>query len=463
MSTSPMMSVAAAAESVPPPPPVEHMPHPHKPGDPPPELSAKHPHVVNYAISAGGVVLGVALITTFALICRWRKRRRQRALDDEIDERIREKTLSRLEANRTDSLSKLPAAALASQQSVLRPLPLLLPYRGAHSANSSAETLPRPRQTCVRTSDQRLSCGCSNCVVFAHSSTLAPSASGSALATLASFNKGTVRRSPRQPRSVSSYARGRQYPHHSGLRAFSLGSAAPRTQRHTDENIHRAASTRTPSPRVAPLYDYTPALEQSANGTHTRGIGIGIMTATNTAGSLGCPSPALTTPSLGFSTPRTGSSAAGSPALSLSNDAGATTLNPIVIVEDEHERLPSAGNSPAADRSLSSVDVCASRGHLGPSLAHMHVSPLVQDGAGSPAASVYASPRSSSSGASSPQALSIQHCNKPRISDVLPDTIKTGEMPFSPRAEGERQQQGWFTEVDWFGADGPLACYESRS
>ncbi|RPD52931.1 hypothetical protein L227DRAFT_581791 [Lentinus tigrinus ALCF2SS1-6] len=293
----------------------------------------------------------------------------------------------------------------------------------------------------MRASDQRLPCGCPDCVVFARSSTLAPSVSASALASI----HATVRHSPshRQPRSVSSFVRGRHSPHRSALRPLSLGSSASQSQRRTDENMHRAASIRSPSPRVASPYDYTHAFGRSAASTYPRGagvgVGMGIMVAATT-GSLGCPSPAPTTPSLGFSTPRTGTSLSGSPAPSLSDDAGATTLNPIVISdghEHDSEHSPSAASS-ATIRPFASVDASVSRGHLelGPSLAHMQVSPLVQDNtAGSPA---------------------------PSISGVTPSQIKSGDIPFSPRAEGEQQQQGWFTEVDWFGVDGPLACYEPR-
>ncbi|KAI0687802.1 hypothetical protein C8T65DRAFT_746947 [Cerioporus squamosus] len=415
--TTPAESALAA------PAPVGHMPHPPNPSDGPMQLSAKHPNVVNYAISAGGVVLGIALITTFALICRWRRRRRQRALDEHIDARIREKTLSRLEANRTHSLSKLPAAALASEQSVLRPLPRL----SAHSANSSEESLPRPRQACIRSSDQRLPCGCPDCVVFARSSTLAPSLSGSALATADAEGNahGTLRHSSshRQPRAVSAFVRGRHSPlPPPGLRVLSLGPSASRAQRRTDENVHRAASVRTPSPRVASPFDYSAALDRSASSslvptaTYSRGttVGMGIMVAARTS-AFACPSPAPATPPLGFSTPRTGTSLAGSPAPSLSDNAGATTLNPIV-----------------------SVDVAASRGHLGSSLAHMQVSPLVQDAVGSPISA------------------------EPSLSGVVPETetVKASELPFSPRADGGEEEKQWLTEADWFGPGGPLDGFE---
>ncbi len=415
------------------PPPIGHMPRPPNPSDGPTQLSPKHANVVNYAISAGGVVLGVALITTFALMCRWRRQRRQRALDDRIDDRIREKTLSRLEANRTHSLAKLPAAALASEQSVLRPLPRLT---SAHSAYSSEESLPRPRQTCIRSADQRLPCGCPDCVVFARSSTLAPSLSGSAIASAAAVSSPHGTSSHRQPR-------GRHSMLPPGLRVLSLDSSASRAQRRTDENVHRAVSIRTPSPRVvSPFEYYSAGFDRSAppGSAYSPGttVGMGIMVATRTS-ALGCASPA---PSLGFSTPL-----CGSPAPSLSDDAGATTLNPIVVLDHE-----------SAAHLNSPVDLAASRGHL----AHMHVSPLVQDaaaGADSPvcAVSVYESPLSS------PATITQAH-----FSRVTPGagtgTAKGSELPFSPRADGEeKKQQVWFTDVVWYhGDDGPSACDEGR-
>ncbi|RDX42296.1 hypothetical protein OH76DRAFT_1411311 [Lentinus brumalis] len=381
-------------------------------------------------------------------MCRWHRRRRRRALDNRIDDRIREKTLSRLEANRTHSLAKLPAAALASEQSVLRPLPRLT---GAHSAYSSEESLPRPRQTCIRSADQRLPCGCPDCVVFARSSTLAPSLSGSAIASAAAVSSTHGTSSHRQPR-------GRHSMLPPGLRVLSLDSSASRAQRRTDENVHRAASIRTPSPRVVSPFEYYSAsagFDRSAppGSAYSPGttVGMGIMVATHTS-ALGCPSPALTTPSLGFSTPL-----CGSPAPSLSDDAGATTLNPIV----EQERSAAAANL------NSPVDVAATRGHLGSSLAHMHVSPLVHDAAaaaGIPvstsAVSVYESPLSS------PATITQAHFSK-----VTPGagtgTAKGSELPFSPRADGEdekqQQKQVWFTDVVWYhGDDGPSACDEGR-
>ena len=114
---------------------------------------------------------------------------------------------------------------------------------------------------------------------------------------------------------------------------------------------------------------------------------MGIVVAT-TAGTLGCPSPALTTPSLGFSTPRTGTSTSGSPALSLSDDSAATTLNPIVVLEHVYEHSQSTSNSPAAGaQSSAPVPVPGAQGGgggLGRSPPQVSTFPTATGGAGSP-------------------------------------------------------------------------------
>ena len=168
------------------------------------------------------------------------------------------------------------------------------------------------------------------------------------------------------------------------------------------------------------------------------------MIVATSAGSLGSPA----TPSLGFYTPRLGGSLAGSPALS--DDAGATTRSPTVYSPSplEHAHTPVGPVS-------SSLDLAASRGRLDHCITHMQVSPLIHDGSDSTPSQPAASP-------ASPQI--IQHWHKPSLSSASAarycegpnlDTYDTVVPP--PPACHDDQGQKWFTEVDWFGADGPLA------
>ena len=443
--------VLAAVESATP--SVGHAPRPVDPTAGPTQLSSKHPNAVNYAISAGGVLVGVAFITTFALICRWRKRRRQRALDSEIDERIREKSLSRLEASRTHgSLAKLPAAALAADSVYSHSLPRLT--GPSHSGLSNADTVPGVRQTCIRSSGQRLPCGCPGCLTPAgmsnHPHSGSESVSGST--SRSSSPHPTIRYSPfstsRQPSRPAVVV--------SSVRSSSSASSTRgRRSRRTDENAHRAASVRTPPTRASSPYPRPWDLDTAVvPQTYRRGVGVGIMVATR-AGSLGCPSPVPSTPSLAFSTPRIGSSHAGSPALSLSDDAGATTLSPITF-------SPSTPRQPASPtHPRSSVDQASSLGRLDTPLVHMQVSPLIQEWS-SPAVP----PRANFSPAQS--SATIDHWETPNqsMSDAQ-DHAATSHVPKSvgttallPDPMREEQGQKWFTDVDWYGTEGPLACFD---
>ncbi|KAI0752969.1 hypothetical protein C8Q80DRAFT_1267424 [Daedaleopsis nitida] len=436
---------------------IDHAPRPVDPSAGPVQLSPKHPNLVNYAISAGGVLIGVAFITTFALICRWRKRRRQRALDDEIDGRIRDKSLSRLEANRTHSVAKLPAAALSNDQLVIHPLPNLTSTAISPRA-AGDRTVPRARQACIRSTDQRLPCGCPDCLVLAGSSSLATSTSTSAHAhrTVRYTSSFSSTRFPRIAAAISP----RSTPRSTATRARGNYTSNPRAHRRTDENTHRVASTRTSSPRFVPP-DATWAGDMRASTVaqapaHMTGVGMGLVVAAS-AGSLGC-SPIPATPPLVFATPWM----AGSPAFSLSDDAGATTLTPTA------SRTSCAGQRQSFADPNSSVELAASLGRLGYPLAHMTVaSPTRKDEiVGTSSGSSCPSP---SSPATPP--ASIHHWHKPSLTVAddhnlfkTPDPSRTpigSSVPLLPLPVHEEEHgQKWFTDVDWDGADSPLACFD---
>ncbi|KAI0358851.1 hypothetical protein OH77DRAFT_1420342 [Trametes cingulata] len=472
----------------------------------PTELSKTHPNIVNYAISAGGVLLGIAFIGAFVLFRRCNKRRKQDAIDAQIDARIHEndQAISRMTmaASRTQSLAKLPNAALLRGQSAVHPMPLLTAGNAASaSTNSSTSTLPCTQVTCVRRSDLRLSCGCSDCLTVVRASAAAggalvnsvpgtsanvssPSESGPQTPaahptmrylSLPFANTRTSRtvgiptfvRSSSSSRAGTAASRGAGRPPRRGSNpppsTTDRGHTpiVPRTHVETDENAHREASIRVRTPTETNTFGWDTVGVSSLGVTPgaplswPHGVGIGIMTATTT-GALGCPSPA--TPSMGFSTPGISGSAFGSPALSLSDDAGATTFSPR---SPPHLSLGSLGTmgSLGAGGSFTRSGTGSSIGLAGrkiqPSfngaiplddmlanLAHMHVSPHMVT--------------SDSEGVFAAGSTPIS----PRFA-VRVDTVRAGSSTswgkaatMQPtRAEGEK----WFTDVDWFAEDGPLA------
>ena len=128
------------------------------------------PSVVIYAVSAGGILFGVSLITTFALLCRWRKSRKERALEIEIDQLIGEK-VSRVPVSRSHTAVKLPSSAFSVNKSAY-PLPLLSSSRSA-TASSSDSNAVLPRPSCIRNVDRRIRCGCPDCLILVRSITVA--------------------------------------------------------------------------------------------------------------------------------------------------------------------------------------------------------------------------------------------------------------------------------------------------
>ncbi|KAI0369879.1 hypothetical protein BV20DRAFT_967205 [Pilatotrama ljubarskyi] len=474
----------------------------------PTELSKTHPNIVNYAISAGGVLLGIAFIGAFVLFRRCNRRRKQDALDVQIDARIHEndRVVSRMTmaASRTQSLAKLPNAALMRDQSAVHPMPLLTAGNSASaSTNSSTSTLPCTQVTCVRGSDLRLSCGCGDCLALVRvsvatgalrSSSSSPGSSAHASSTLGSgsgpqaavghptmrylslpfTNTRTTRTLglPTFVRSSSSSRAGTTLGRNNGpsRQTSQTGpdttprghlSTSARGQIQNDENAHRDASIRVRTPTENNTFGWDtvgmPSFGLTSSGplSWTHGVGIGIMTATST-GALGCPSPA--TPSLVFSTPGTTGSAFGSPALSLSDDAGATILSPR---SPPHLSLGSmgtlgslgAGGSFTRSGTGSSVGTSGrknpfsplsgtvSAAYLGNDLAHMHVSPHM---AGSESEGIFAA----GSTPVSPQ-LAVRDC----ATDVGPSSSFKAATMQPVRGKGEK----WFTDVDWFAEDGPLA------
>ncbi|KAL7285918.1 hypothetical protein ACG7TL_001029 [Trametes sanguinea] len=470
----------------------------------PTQLSKTHPNIVNYAISAGGVLLGLALIGGFALILRCNRRRRKRLLDAEIDARIHEKTLARmaLSGSRTQSLAKMPNAAMSRNQSVVYPMPLLTAGRSS-TANSSTETLavPRARATCIRASDQRLPCGCPDCVVLTRAALLRDGSSGGSGSGLPGRLGPGLRGSLLNPHPAvrysyasSRFSRISSSPRNSSGHRVAVGPqrgvhsptagrspyARPRTPRN-DENAYRTDSpheepdTRADHLRSEWATSFAVASHSGVPLGYKRGIGMGIITATTT-GALGCPSPA--TPSLVF-TPQAVGSAFGSPALSLSDDAGATsialgtppqvslgslgTLGSLARTGGSFARS-GTGSSLGASGKMdggSSLDLAVSRGYLGSasggSLAHMHVSPPVA--MGSPAQGTPAAPHLS------PELAYGNTSADPyaprRTSTGL--TQKVAQQDVMVHADGAGDNEGkWFTEVDWFAEDGPinLSYYE---
>ncbi|KAI0640493.1 hypothetical protein C8Q79DRAFT_1123022 [Trametes meyenii] len=491
---------------------IGHMQH-HSPTDPPAQLSNSHPNIVNFAISAGGVLVGLGIIGAFALFLRCRKRRQQRALDAQIDARIDEKTIARMSAARATSTAKFPNAERATTQSGLHPMPLLKAGRISSSSTvvSSAARAPPPRArtTCVHTSDQRLPCGCPDCLLLL----TRPTATLTGSFTPASFPRsGSIPRAPAQPSStrynpltarvprassgsVSSSASPRAtYATHprTGNRTpitTPLQSPSPRFRPHNDENAHRAASIRTnplPSPRNLELDGaWTPIVTTPdiAPPATTRGIGIGIMAATS-IGTLGAHFPQSPTSGsfegAGASRIRTSNgsslqdtatdrprSAYDSPALSytFSDDAGTTSLGcpsphsvSVLSTPPPQLSLGSLGTLGSLGRSagsgsgfgfggsfsrsntgtsLANTQAGTSRG-LGsgdngttdPSLVHMQVSPL--------AGSV---------------AFALPQFTHPTLTHRSPKAAG-GKPDASPSREGG---ETWFTDVDWFADDGPLA------
>ncbi|KAI0656763.1 hypothetical protein C8Q70DRAFT_1008460 [Cubamyces menziesii] len=503
------------ADTSTPTPTVGHLPHVN-PTAPATQLSKTHPNIVNYAISAGGVLLGLAIIGVFALIIRCKKGRKKRALDAQIDARIHEETLSRMAAaSRMQSPAKMRPAAVTRGLSVAHPMPLMTAQRTSSTAYSSTETLPRTRSVCIRASDQRLPCGCPDCLVLTRTASVAPhvgspaASSGAGSGTPLSRHGSTLRTpgsphsavryayaSSRLPRVSPSSVRGTGSPGttvgprrgpYSPAQRTSPTSSRPRHIRN-DENAHREDAIRThPSPRAHITHREWDTWATSAAGaysgttlTYPRGVGMGIMTATST-GTLGCPSPMA--PSLAYSTPRMIGSALGSPALSLSDDAGITTISPctpppqvslgslgtlgsLTRTGASFARSGTASSigstskmnvQPSLDIVLSSGYAGASSGHgtsNGDNLAHMHVSPDV----GQKLEAVYVSPRVSPQLASSPS---------------LGERVYTGghgatskqRSPQEPNAQHDTgSAEKWFTEVDWFADDGPLplSCYEQK-
>ncbi|KAI0778037.1 hypothetical protein BD413DRAFT_506318 [Trametes elegans] len=480
------MSHSASAPT----PSVEHW-HRVDPTAGPIQLSKTHPNIVNYAISAGGVLLGLALIGGFALFVRCnKKRRKHRVLEAQIDARINDHALPRVLASRASSFAK-DMSTCPRDQAMGHPLPLLTASRLA-SVSSSSVTLPRvrARATCIRASDQRVPCGCSECLLGRPGALMDPPANtgpyAPSIARAPSVTRSMSRSRSPSPRPTVRYSpAGSRFPRASGVGADSpratpgRGTAngtprtgrspatTPRTRAHNDENAHRAAAIRT-NP-VVPRGDFSPrewdAWASAAAASHH--VGMGIMTATST-GTLGCPSPA--TPSLGFSSPKTQAAIGntyGSPVLS--DDAGATVL----ATPPPHLSLGSMGSLGLAggtftrsatgssfgstggrsitQGALSSLDNAYHVGYLGPcgdssgnkslDLTHVQLSPLT----GSESGDAFVSPRGS------------PHLGQQAHVSSVPAASKATEVRGDLQTHGSAgSQEKWFTEVDWFADDGPL-------
>ncbi|KAI0672590.1 hypothetical protein C8Q78DRAFT_990973 [Trametes maxima] len=478
---------------------IGHMQH-HSPTDPPTQLSSSHPNIVNFAISAGGVLVGLAIIGAFALVLRCRKRRRQRVLDAQIDARIDEKTIARMAASRATSVAKIPTVGRAANQSGPHPMPLLTAGRTSSSSTvvSSTTPLPRARSTCIRASDQRLPCGCPDCLLLRTrpaflpgSSTTASSSRPGSISSPAQtsstrFNpiSGRVSRASTTTPSASPRTAYATHPRTGNRTPISTPrqSASPRTRPHNDENAHRAAAIRTnplPSPRTLEWDGaWTPATTGIALPATTRGIGIGIMTATST-GALGAhfPPPASvsfadadsarirTTSGSGGQTPTTGRPASvyGSPALSLtfSDDAGATSLgcpspHSVLATPPPQLSLGSLGTLGSLGRTASSgsgfgFSGSFSRSNTGASLATTHAgsSRIVSGNGGTSLAHMQVSPV-----AGSPDvAFASPQLARPTLTHRSPKAA--GKQPGAPPSRGNGET--WFTDVDWLADDGPLA------
>ncbi|KAI0799989.1 hypothetical protein C8Q74DRAFT_1233669 [Fomes fomentarius] len=171
-----------------------------------------------------------------------------------------------------------------------------------------------------------------------------------------------------------------------------------------------------------------------------------------TTGFLGCPSPTPTTPSLVFSTPRMDSPYAPAPVNALSDDAGATTHSPMALDTPTFDHT----QSPATP---SSVDHAASLGLLGSHApAHMHLSPLAQECA--PRSSLTPDCPASVDYWQTPNQTMTTIEELEHAKSYGDSTSAAAAMALSaPVREGE-QDQKWFTDVDWYGAESPLACFD---
>ncbi|KAI0665369.1 hypothetical protein C8Q78DRAFT_1084048 [Trametes maxima] len=479
---------------------IGHMQH-HSPTDPPTQLSSSHPNIVNFAISAGGVLVGLAIIGAFALVLRCRKRRRQRVLDAQIDARIDEKTIARMAASRATSVAKIPTVARAAYQSGPHPMPLLAAGRTSSSSTvvSSTTPLPRARSTRIRASDQRLPCGCPDCLLlrtrpafFPGSSTTASSSrpgsiSSPAQTSSACFNPigGRLSRASTTTPSASPEPQPPPPPPLPSLNHHPLRLSSHRLRYpppHSNENAHRAAAIRTnplPSPRALEWDGaWTPATPGVALPATTRGIGIGIMTATST-GALGAhfPPPASvsfadadssrtrTSSGSGGQTPTTGrpGSVYGSPALSLtfSDDAGATSLgcprpHSVLATPPPQLSLGSLGTLGSLGRTAGSGSGFGfggsfSQSNTGASLATTHAgsSCIVSGNGGTSLAHMQVSPV-----AGSPDVVfASPQLTRPTLTHRSPKAA--GKQPGAPPSRGNGET--WFTDVDWLADDGPLA------
>ncbi|KAH9941638.1 uncharacterized protein BXZ73DRAFT_98026 [Epithele typhae] len=430
------------------------------------------PSVLLYAASACAILVGVSLLATFVLLCRWHTRRKTRALDHGINQLAADcsNTAISFAPSRDYSWHSFHPSTFASSADspiVTSPQPLTV---GTHLR-------PRARSTtCVRGADPSVPCGCPCCTVTARSSTLSrtlvtssissPHCSLSTMISVPGFSPDvglderaspsstrathgsvhhTARLTPfasvRVPRaahraavpgagSAPNASPSPPLPGPSPTGRFHASRPAPRANA---ENAHRSPPVERPSPQVrtpaSPEMWHAWVLYQSegaaAAAARTRlpapartgcGMGIGIGINTGLGASL-APAPA------------------GSPPM-LSDDAGATLLGP---------SSPPVGGAglaaQAAGGPLNSLQLAIARGRLGPPLGPRE--PVHRDSR-MPGAAYGAVPESE-----------VANAVEGDGSSRAQGWDARGEDDSERESRPEPERAKWFTDVEWYGDGGP--------
>ncbi|TBU21930.1 hypothetical protein BD311DRAFT_178161 [Dichomitus squalens] len=385
----------------------------------PMQIDRKHAALVNYTICIATVLFGIALITVFALIIKWRKRAADRHLKGSANTVVRNNTISYLSPARRSLTPKFPPPGLSYYESTLSPL-ALPPTTPPPAYAATHVTAPCTCPACINGTLPTYPCPSpASCATSSNSSPIETSSSA----------YDSALRTPKPTRFAGVISALRSYP--------TSANRSPRTPSPNENAVRRSFQRTPPDGHVRSSQDSPLAVHGQARA---------VQDATSSSDSSA--SLTFTPPSDAFDTPSRQVSGVRLPALQeLSGDGDTNALC--------HD-----GRTGSSIRARFPLDLAVSRGYL----AHILVSPPSEDrldalpdtGDSELAAHTITSatgttrgcaPGPGSSGTKAPET----------IEDGLDDASSAQTSAAHPRSEA------WFTEVDWFGKEGPLAKYDEHA
>ena len=402
----------------------------------PMQIDSKHANLVNYAICIATVLFGITLIAAFALIIKWRKRTSTSLPNGNANAVVRNSNTSYLSPDRRSMIPKFPPPGLSYHENSLSPLafpPATPPpaYAASHSLS------PCNCQSCAFGPSSSRPCRCPACVntmystIPRRSSANYNTGSDSSPTNTPSSGCSPTLKTPKFSRFAGVISALRSYP------AFAA-NRSPKTPGQ-DENAVRRSLQRTPPTHTGNVGGNVWSPREFPLATQSQGRAAGDDTANFSASSA---SSTLTSSSSPFTASPSGTSAASPVLQQLSGDEDAVASH-----RDEHSNTSSR----------SSLDLAVPRDHL----AHILVSPPTQDhletlpdgtSNGEPVA-----PTVDSSSEIARDLVSGSGLSPMKACEIIEGGHVDTDGPSSEASTATLRLERWFTEVDWFGEEGPLS------